>query len=313
MRHKFTARILISLLLCILAFAVFFTSSWNLSVRSLFPRESRLCACDKCLRESTPCVAEIIESSPEPFMSRNTTATEDEFNWWSTLQGNRANFSVFSETLESLFQKIQPISGVTNFSSDRCKTCAVVGNSGNLKGSHYGPLIDSHDFVIRINRGRTEGYEAHVGTRTTHHVMYPESSVKLDNTTYLLFFPFKTRDFYWLNMNLNVNGPTVSRPVASKDKVMILRPGFMRYAHENWLGKTGHYPSTGFLAFAVSTLLCDEVSVFGFGADSDGNWSHYYEILTYKNLKTGGHPGKREYETLRKLGRKKAIQFFKGW
>lgn len=30
-----------------------------------------------------------------------------------------------------------------------CRRCAVVGNSGNLRGSWYGSHIDSHDFVLR--------------------------------------------------------------------------------------------------------------------------------------------------------------------
>lgn len=57
--------------------------------------------------------------------------------------------------------------------------------------------------LSRINRGRTKGYETDVGTKTTHHVMYPESSTRLGNTTHLLFFPFKTHDFLWLMKDLN--------------------------------------------------------------------------------------------------------------
>lgn len=50
----------------------------------------------------------------------------------------------------------------------------------------------------RMNGGHTKGYERDVGTRTTHHIMYPESAVDLDNTTHLVLVPFKIQDLEWL-------------------------------------------------------------------------------------------------------------------
>lgn len=52
--------------------------------------------------------------------------------------------------------------------------------------------------LFRINHGRTKGYEADVGTRTTHHIMYPESAVDLDNSTHLVLVPFMIQDLEWL-------------------------------------------------------------------------------------------------------------------
>lgn len=56
-----------------------------------------------------------------------------------------------------------------------------------------------------------------------------------------------------------------------------------------------------------------QVSVFGFGADSSGNWNHYFEALTKKRLRTGNHPGKHEYTIIKELHQRKKIRFFKGW
>ncbi|XP_025760325.1 CMP-N-acetylneuraminate-beta-galactosamide-alpha-2,3-sialyltransferase 1 [Oreochromis niloticus] len=292
------------------------------------------------------------------------------------LQGEKENFTVYNKTLQSVFETITLIADIEEPRPDRCRSCAVVGNSGNLRGSHYGPMIDAHDIVIRINRGRTKGYETDAGTKTTHHVMYPESATRLDNTTNLLFFPFKTPDFLWLLKALNPrkNGAPNSSKIANKDlvsilslakqnsalmtwsgefrenvmlpvapqivqelrdalvqfweeihhntiirsvprhsQVMILHPAFMKYVHEVWLRKRGAYPSTGFLTVVLSLLMCDEVNVFGFGADSEGNWSHYFEILRNKKLKTGGHPGQEEYKMIDRLHKRKKIFFFKGW
>ena len=50
----------------------------------------------------------------------------------------------------------------------------------------------------RINSGPTKDYEADVGTRTTHRVMYPESAVDLDDNTHLVLVPFKILDLEWL-------------------------------------------------------------------------------------------------------------------
>ncbi|MEQ2253591.1 hypothetical protein ILYODFUR_033733, partial [Ilyodon furcidens] len=139
-----------------------------------------------------------LNRSIEPFLSATTNLPEEAFNWWLHLQSNRQNFSYYKATIHKLF-KIFPSNPVLEKpSTDGCRTCAIVGNSVNLKGSHYGPLIDFQDVIIRINYGQVKGYEEDVGTRTTHRVMYPESGSTLDSTTHLVLFAFKIKDLEWL-------------------------------------------------------------------------------------------------------------------
>ncbi|XP_033987078.1 CMP-N-acetylneuraminate-beta-galactosamide-alpha-2,3-sialyltransferase 2-like isoform X3 [Trematomus bernacchii] len=199
-------------------------------------------------------------------------------------------------------------------SLNRCRTCAVVGNSGNLKGSHYGPLIDFHDIVIRINDGPTIGYERDVGNKTTHRVMFPVSATNLDNNTHLVLFAFKIRDLEWLIKTFTPSKNANSGLKANKDLVMILSPAFMNYVHLNWLERKGQYPSTGFLTLIFSIYMCDEVSVFGFGADSKGMWNHYFgEVHFSPRTKTGNHPGSVEAAKINELFKRKKINLYRGW
>uniref|UniRef100_UPI0037E8C6E7 CMP-N-acetylneuraminate-beta-galactosamide- alpha-2,3-sialyltransferase 1-like n=1 Tax=Semicossyphus pulcher TaxID=241346 RepID=UPI0037E8C6E7 len=277
------------------------------------------CACEKCVVEDNKWLTERFNKSVEPFLSAKYKLSESNFNWWKRLQGEKGSFSVYNKTVEGLFQIFPPSPDVIESSPDRCRTCAVVGNSGNLKGSRYGSLINFHDVIIRMNTGHTKGYEADVGTRTTHRIMYPESAMDLDNNTHLVLFPFKIQDLLWVTKALTTGFsgksymPVKSKIKANKDLVMVINPAFMRYVHETWLEKKGRYPSTGFMALVLALHICDEVHVFGYGADKDGNWSHYWEQLKNKKLRTGVHPGAQEYDIIQKLTKQQKIQFFTGW
>ncbi|XP_078124463.1 CMP-N-acetylneuraminate-beta-galactosamide-alpha-2,3-sialyltransferase 1-like [Sander vitreus] len=302
-------------LLCVTPICVLWRAyrPWSL------PQEKSPCACERCLSEDDPWFMKHFNKSVEPFLSANYNLSEDVFNWWKRLQGEKGNFSTFRETVDRLFLTVRPSPDVLESSPDRCRTCAVVGNSGNMRRSHYGPLIDFHDVIIRMNAGHTKGYEADVGTRTTHRVMYPESSVDLDNTTHLVLAPFKIMDLEWLTKALTTGfkgrsyAPVKSKIKSNMDLVMVLNPAFMRYVHDMWLEKKGSYPSTGFLALILALHMCDEVSVFGYGADSDGNWSHYWGILRNKKLKTGAHPGDTEYRMIQELDEQQKLRFYTGF
>ncbi|XP_056277342.1 CMP-N-acetylneuraminate-beta-galactosamide-alpha-2,3-sialyltransferase 1-like [Pseudoliparis swirei] len=229
------------------------------------------------------------------------------------LQVDRRNFNAYKETVNKMFQMFPRNTEVEPPSRDRCRTCAVVGNSVNLKRSHYGPLIDFQDFVIRMNRGRIKGYEADVGTRTTHHVMYPGSAMHLDNTTHLVLFAFKILDLDWAMKSLNTGISYKERALkANMDLVMVLNPAFMRYVHEVWLKKKGKYSSTGFMALVLALHMCDEVHVFGYGADRQGRWSHYWERMKRGKLKTGVHHGDVEYALINELDQNKRLTFYRG-
>ncbi|XP_040045091.1 CMP-N-acetylneuraminate-beta-galactosamide-alpha-2,3-sialyltransferase 1 [Gasterosteus aculeatus] len=280
------------------------------------------CACPRCVAEAEddPWFAERFNQSVHPLMTReNSVLSEETFKWWQWLQSERRPAN-FSEVVEELFRVIPDEVLYADAGPKRCRTCAVVGNSGNLKGAQYGALIDSFDFVVRMNQAPTTGFEEDVGAKTTHHLMYPESAKDLDNTTSLVLIPFKTLDLQWILSALTTGTikhtytRVPSRIKANKDKVLIYSPTFFKYVFDTWLEGHGRYPSTGFLSLMLAVHICDEVSVFGFGADQYGNWHHYWEEndLSGAFRHTGVHDGDHEYNVTLQLADKHKIKMFRG-
>lgn len=280
---------------------------------------AKSCSCATCMTQFNAYFMNKYDASKKPFLTPSENLTEEEFKWFKLLQNEKGDLTKYLEQKQRLFTVFPAKPDVAEPRRDRCRSCAVVGNSGNLKGSRYGHEIDSQDVVIRMNQGRTRGFEEDVGTRTTHRVMYPESAIDLDNSTHLVLFPFKILDLQWVidacttGFHGHSYAPVIPKIKANKNLVMIVNPAFMKYTHTVWLSKKGRYPSTGFMTVILALHICDEVKIFGFGADERGNWNHYWEELKNKNLKTGNHPGSIEHSLILELAKQNKVTFFRGW
>lgn len=280
---------------------------------------NKTCSCETCISEFNVFFMRRYKKSVNPFVTSLDNITQEDLTWWKRLQNEKADMQKFMETKQRLFTLFPSKPVVTEPSPDHCRTCAVVGNSGNLRGSKYGSQIDNHEIIIRMNGGVTRGFETDVGAKTTHRVMYPESAINLDNSTHLVLFPFKIMDFQWAieafttGFHRRSYAPVIPKIKANKNLVLVVSPAFMKYVHTSWLFKKGRYPSTGFMTLVLALHICDEVHIFGFGADKNGNWNHYWEELRNKNLKTGVHPGTYEYDLIQELAKQQKVKFFRGW
>uniref|UniRef100_A0A8C9QZZ4 CMP-N-acetylneuraminate-beta-galactosamide-alpha-2,3-sialyltransferase 2 n=1 Tax=Scleropages formosus TaxID=113540 RepID=A0A8C9QZZ4_SCLFO len=262
------------------------------------------CPCASCVAKSE-WFDRHFEPSQQPILAENSIIDPLALRWWLALQRSADGLRT-TDVIQKMFRVVSAPAGDRPVPSRDCRRCAVVGNSGNLLHSGYGPQIDSHSIVIRMNKATTVGFEADVGNRTTHHFMYPESAVDLGPGVHLVLLPFKLRDLQWVASALSTGEIKMTymrvkdRVKADKDKVIVVNPAFFKYVHEKWTEHHGRYPSTGMLAIIFALHICDEVSVFGYGADQQGNWHHYWENNHYAGAfrKTGVHNAEFEMKLL---------------
>ncbi|XP_015239274.1 PREDICTED: CMP-N-acetylneuraminate-beta-galactosamide-alpha-2,3-sialyltransferase 2 [Cyprinodon variegatus] len=176
------------------------------------------------------------------------------------------------------------------------------------------------DVYYWINLAPTVGYEDDAGSHTTHHFMYPESAKNLAANVSFVLVPFKTLDLVWITSALSTGqirftyAPVKQFLRVDKDKVQIFNPAFFKYIHDHWTRHHGRYPSTGMLVLFFALHVCDEVNVFGFGADSRGNWHHYWEQNRYSGefRKTGVHDADYEAQIIQQLAKAGKIKVFPG-
>jgi beta-galactoside alpha-2,3-sialyltransferase (sialyltransferase 4A) len=229
-------------------------------------------------------------------------------DWWAARLEAGDIDGVNLEAAERMFSRISDHSAVFS-RPDRRRICAVVGASRNLLGSGYGDLIDAHDIVFRVNRAPTDAFQSDVGGRTTHHVMWPRDleEWQYDRDAYLLMTPItaNTKDVFDRILYL-VDEDLRWDP----QRVRIIHPEFVKYAHENWTEGWMTYPSTGFITLMIALNVCDEVDVFGFGADAAGRWDRYYEDVPEDASQF--HPVNIEARLLREMEENGVLKIFRG-
>jgi len=183
---------------------------------------------------------------------------------------------------------------------------AIVGNSPKVLEQDHGEFIDSHDIVIRCNKGTYKGYEKHVGSRTDYRVVNIHIANLLSN------FEQMTQDKHftdlfddWANKNpdeiVEENETIVLKDAVdyTYDKVKFIdfHQDAREFAQTNQL--QGGLSAGGCAILFATTMIHRYINCFGFSFYKDTNTcSHYFETVNNKII---SHDHEKEYEIVSKF------------
>ncbi|KAM9376707.1 lactosylceramide alpha-2,3-sialyltransferase isoform 3-T5 [Pholidichthys leucotaenia] len=233
--------------------------------------------------------------------------------------------------------KLLPASNSTPLlkKAGKCRHCVVMGNGGILKGLELGPLIDKFDTIIRLNSGPLGEYSTDVGSRTSIRMSYPEGTplhwIDTDPHTLFVAVVYKGEDIGWISAMIN----KLSVPLwdwlffwqkvpdqipLDHTRFRLLNPHVIREVALDLLkyspatprlwGWDQNIPTLGMTALNLASLLCDEVSLAGFGYNlsQQGAPLHYYDSLPMSlMLQQKMHNVDKETRVLQRLVREGII------
>ena len=163
------------------------------------------------------------------------------------------------------------------------KTCAIIGSSPNVMNSENGKFIDEHDYIVRCNLGRVDGFEKYVGSKTNFRVISSKSfgykEYKICSTHDFGFFPSRKNEHFIIKPPINENyrwtvGGLINI-IDSNNKTSIVSPESLKTISSNF--EHMKEPTTGFLAIILFLQFFDKIDIFGFDFYTSKDNFHYFE------------------------------------
>ncbi|XP_030001190.1 lactosylceramide alpha-2,3-sialyltransferase isoform X1 [Sphaeramia orbicularis] len=262
----------------------------------------------------------------QPFLWKDVPLPDDLF-----LFSPPFGFRGLQDKLKDLLSLLPDSDSVSKLgqASNKCQRCVVVGNGGILRGLELGPLINQYDIIIRLNSGPLGEFSTDVGNRTSIRMSYPEGTplawVDTDTDTLFVAVVYKSVDISWTSAMINKLAVPLWEWLFFWQKVpnqiplephrfRLLNPQVIRETALDLLkyppprprlwGWDQNVPTLGVSALNLASLLCDEVSLAGFGYNlsHQGAPLHYYDHLTMSAMQQQKmHNVDRETELLQSL------------
>ena len=207
-------------------------------------------------------------------------------------------------------------------------SCAVVGSSSRLLKTEYGPHIDDHEIVARINYPPIKGYEKHVGSRPSDIHFFGDKVERCFNESHpeaklkVLQLPYKNsrRDVSFKTCEANRKLPlyTISSYVMHFAETLIYNYSLAHRPPKMKANKIiRKMPTSGFRAVIFTMMMCKHVDLYGFGLSGDKEeWLHYYGTSTkHGSVKrfTEGHNPNVEFELLTHWPNVTTADFYPGF
>lgn len=204
------------------------------------------------------------------------------------------------------------------------RDCSVVGNSGVMKHSMKGSVINRSNAVFRINQAPTAGHVADVGLAFTgekatfrvlnnawaqiyagifhNHRHYDFKKLPLEQNCTLILTRSTPHTFASLRENLrkhdrgdvrvyqlSQNMMQRAREVMLNYRMLSDRIAEMEHRWKQNQVKGGTTPSTGFVGIMLAKRLCTGVNVYGLSKEasrdaSSSSWSYHYFQQSHKNI-----------------------------